>query len=268
MNTSCILTLSTYKLPGALRFCVGSVVTQTMHPREIFIVDDGSGTETGALIDVFRKQTKVPVKYARQMDNGYRISVIRSETFAAAQGNYLIQTDDVLLFYKRFIEDHLNFTKPGCFVSGARRNIDKKTTVSLLQNHRTPGLYSHSAGIKKRYNAFRIFLLSHLNSIIQSSLKNIYYMLGCKMAFWKTDLLKVNSYNENFASSGKGNHDIARRLLHANVWLCFLKFAGIVFYLCYNEIPKPELTTNKELLRKILTQKILYTENGISCYLN
>lgn len=251
-----------------MHLCLSSVQRQTVQPGEIIIADDGSGNETKQVIESFAKQTTVPLKHIWQEDEGYQLSKIRNKAFAAAETDYLVQTDGDLIFHKRFIEDHLNFAKPGYFVSGARVNIAEWLTAELVREQKLPELHFYSAGISKRYNAFRSVLLRNINSIFQASSRPMQYVLGCNMAFWRKDILKVNGYNENFTGWGKEDNDIAARLLNAGIQLRFLKFGGMVFHLWHREAVRHTLSANEELLQKTVVQNTTFIENGISRYLN
>ena len=92
------------------------------------------------------------------------------------------------------------------------------------------------------------------------------YVLGCNMAFWKEDLLKVNGYNEEFTGWGKEDNDISIRLMNAGVKLRFLKFGGIVYHLHHNERPLSRVAINEELYNESRSKKITYVPKGMSQY--
>lgn len=82
------------------------------------------------------------------------------------------------------------------------------------------------------------------------------------MAFWKTDLQKVNGYNEAFVGWGKEDNDIAARLLNARVGLRFLKFGAVVYHLHHPLQQRPALSLNENLLNQSI-EKITYVAQGI-----
>jgi glycosyltransferase involved in cell wall biosynthesis len=263
---TCSLIISTYNRPDALALCLQSVMKQNVMPLQIIIADDGSGEPTRKLIDTFKKTIPVPLLHVWQEDSGYQLSKIRNRAFAAATGQYIIQADGDLIFHTDFIRDHLSFAKPGYFVSGSRTNINEAVTGKLLLSGQAPKLHYYSAGLTKRYNAFRNTLLQMLNAQAGAPGKNIHYVLGCNMAFFKKDLLLVNGYNEAFTGWGKEDNDIAARLVNAGVKLRMLKFGAVVFHLWHREADKNKVSTNEHLFHESLKNNVTFTPLGMNQY--
>ncbi|MEP7142307.1 MAG: glycosyltransferase family 2 protein [Ferruginibacter sp.] len=263
-STSLIVT--TYNNPDALYLCLQSILQQSVQPGELLIADDGSGEPTKQLVVEFSSQIKIPVKHVWQEDDGFRLSGIRNKAFAQSAGDYIIQIDGDLILHRHFIKDHIAFAKPGYFVSGARTNIDHYQTELLLQQGKTPLLKFFSKGLRKRYNAFHNIFFQHVNSVLQTSPRNMHYVLGCNMAFWKKDLQEVNGYNEVFLGWGKEDNDITARLMNAGRKLRFLKFGAIVFHLWHKENSSPLLSENERLFLQSIDNKVTYVEKGMDQY--
>jgi glycosyltransferase involved in cell wall biosynthesis len=263
---NCSLIISTYNRPEALSICLQTVLRQSVLPSEIVIADDGSGPATKTLIDKFRQQSTIPVQHIWQKDDGYQLSKIRNKAFAAAIGDYLIQTDGDLLFHEHFIKDHLSFAREGSFVSGARTNITEAATQPLIHQQKTPLLHYYSKGLEKRYNAIRSILLRNANAAIQSSPGNMHYVLGCNMAFFKKDLQEVNGYNEAFTGWGKEDNDIAARLTNAGLQLRMLKFGAVVFHLWHKEADKNKTSANEQLFQESLKNNVTFVPLGMNQY--
>ncbi|HEX4958670.1 MAG TPA: glycosyltransferase family 2 protein [Lacibacter sp.] len=260
------LIISTYNRPEALALCLQSVLRQSVMPLEIIIADDGSAAATKQLIDGFKQESTVPVSHVWQEDEGYQLSKIRNKAFAVAKGDYLIQTDGDLIFHRHFIKDHLSFARIGSFVSGARTNINEVTTHQLIQHQIAPDLHYNSAGLEKRYNAFRNALLRNVNAALQSSPTSLHYVLGCNMAFFKADLQKVNGYNEAFTGWGKEDNDIAARLINSGIKLRMLKFGAVVFHLWHKEADKNKVSTNETLFQESLKNNVTFVPLGMNQY--
>lgn len=257
--------ISTYNWVPALRLCLESVRTQSVLPDEIIIADDGSGEETEALIDWYRTIFQVPLLHVWQPDNGYQLARIRNKAFAAASGDYIIQIDGDLILHPHFVRDHLAARKPGTFVSGARSMITKEVTEQLLHPDSSQTLIKWS-NLEQKYNAIPSRTLSALNYLFQRGNKNVHYVLGCNMAFWKADLLKVNGYNEDFTGWGKEDNDIAIRLVNSGIKLRFLKFGGIIYHLFHKMSTRLTLVTNEELFKNSIANKVTYIAKGINQY--
>lgn len=266
MKTTTSLIISTYNRPSALRLCLESVKSQSVLPNELIIADDGSTEDTKAVVDQYSSIFSIPVKHIWQPDNGYQLARIRNKAFAAASGEYIIQIDGDLLLHSRFIDDHLCIRKRDTFVSGARALLGKQITERLLTISDYSSIQIKRSDLQKKYNAVRSKILSALNYIFQRGNGQVDYVLGCNMAFWKEDLIKVNGYNEEFTGWGKEDNDISIRLMNGGVSLRFLKFGGIVYHLFYNERPLSRVAANEELFKESRTNKIIYVPKGINQY--
>jgi glycosyltransferase involved in cell wall biosynthesis len=260
------LCISTYNWPEALELCLESVLLQTHLPDEIIIGDDGSTEETKILINQIRLKFSIPVKHIWQPDDGFKLAQIRNKSFAATTGEYIIQIDGDLVLNKFFIEDHLRFAKPGTFMSGARSLLCSEDTKVLFGRKNIKQI-SQEYKLEKNYNAKRVLPAAFLLHRLQKGSRQIKYVLGANMSFWKEDIVKVNGYNEDFRGWGKEDNDLSIRLSNAGVKLHFLKFAGIVYHLYHKEASKERMQENELLLMEAMRQKQTFVANGLSKYL-
>ena len=74
-----------------------SVASQTLKPREIIVVDDGSNDDTGDAVERWALRRRTEVKLIRQENQG--VSVARNRGIATAAGDWiaLLDADDVWL---------------------------------------------------------------------------------------------------------------------------------------------------------------------------
>lgn len=261
------LCISTYNWPSALALCLDSILRQTHLPVEVVIGDDGSGEETRAVVDAFSRRCPVPVRHIWQPDDGFRLAQIRNKSFAASVGEYIIQADGDLVFHPRFVEDHLRFAQQGRFLAGTRSLLNEPDTKRLIAGmdvSTVPGDYQ----LQKRYNAWRNMGAAHLNYQLQKGIKQVKYVLGANMSFWRKDLLAVNGYNEAFTGWGKEDNDLAIRLSNAGIQLHFLKFAAIVYHMYHKEAPKDRMSENELLLAAARQRGDSFVANGLNKYLN
>jgi glycosyltransferase involved in cell wall biosynthesis len=265
MPTSALV-IATYNWPAALTICLESVRRQTVMPDEVIIADDGSGAETKNVVELYRKILAVPLRHVWQKDNGYQLARIRNKAFAAAQSAYIIQIDGDLILDPHFVEDHLSASRPDRFCSGSRTLLHEEATQRILESvDLYPALYKKD--MSKRYNAIRNRGLSFAVRLFQRNKKNVHFVLGCNMAFWKKDLLKVNGYNEAFSGWGKEDNDIAARLINAGVELRFIKFGAVVYHLHHRLTERPMLQINEQLFQRSLSEKITYVPQGMDQYI-
>jgi glycosyltransferase involved in cell wall biosynthesis len=264
---SCSLVVSTYNRPDALELCLESIFRQKQLPGEIVVADDGSGPETRELIDAMQAKSPVPIVHVWQPDDGYQLARIRNRAFAAAKGDYIIQLDGDLVLESHFVLDHLAMARPGAFFSGSRTMVDEALTGRLLRKEVTPDeIPRHRQHLGKRHNAVRSVLLRNLSYLFQRSRRNYKYVLGCNMAFWKSDLVKVNGYNESFKGWGKEDNELAVRLLNAGLALRFIKFGAVVYHLYHKVADLSAVPANEEKLLQAIAQGVTFVPAGMNNY--
>ncbi len=243
------------------------MLQQTILPAEIIVADDGSGAETHQLVEDFKKQSSVPVVHIWHPDEGFQLAKIRNKAIAKAWHPYIIQIDGDLILHPHFIADHLHIQQPAHFVSGSRVLLSSATAKALLQ-HGSIEVQKHHQGSKNFFNRFRNRALRQaLSTRYKIGGANKYYVKGCNMAFWKSDLLKVNGYNEAFTGWGREDSELAIRLINAGVQKKFLKMGGITYHLFHKEVSRELEPRNILLMETAITQQLIQAENGLNKYL-
>ena len=259
------LNISTYNWPEALRLCLLSVKAQKMLPDEVIIADDGSNEETRLLIESFQKNFPVPIKHIWQPDEGFQLAKIRNKGIAASVGDYIIQVDGDLILHPMFIADHVAFSKKAAFASGSRVLLSKDYSANLLELNRVD-ISLFNKGVKNKLNGLHLpaFTKHLFNSY---KVNDIYYLRGCNMAFWRTDLIKVNGYNEEMTGWGREDNEIVVRMVNAGLTKRSLKFGGIVYHIYHPENTRSGLNINDNLLNRAIADKTTFCAKGIDQYL-
>lgn len=264
----CSLLISTYNWHEALELCLKSVRQQKVLPDEIIIADDGSAQETAALIKTIQKNFPVQIKHIWHRDEGFRLAAIRNKAIAASSGKYIVQIDGDLILDPYFIADHLQFKKPGYFVTGSRVLLSASGTNKLIKEN--------SVDLKK-YGGEKINPLNGVRSRLVRNLlaerykttgKYQFYVKGCNMAFWKKDLIAVNGYNESFIGWGPEDSEIAIRLMNTGIKKQFIKMGAICYHLYHKDSSREMMQANKALMQKAIEEKCVFTAHGLDQYLN
>lgn len=263
MKSHCSLLITTYNWPQALNLCLQSVVRQTILPNEILIADDGSGLGTRRLVETFSAISPVPVVHVWQPDEGFRLARIRNRAIARASFPYIIQIDGDLILHPHFIEDHLHLCEPGYFISGSRVLLNKATTAALLA-HRSLDVDRHHQGSKNYWNKQRNeWLRNFLAKRYKTSGRHRYYIKGCNMAYWRSDLLNVNGYNEAFTGWGLEDSELAIRLINAGLQKKFLKMGGITYHLHHEPVSREQEGRNKGLMEEAILCNKVFAGQGV-----
>ena len=262
MKTTLLMT--TYNWPQALGMVLASVSRQTVLPDEIVIADDGSTEETKMLIEHFAANFPHPVIHVWQKDLGFRKTAILNKAIAKATGDYIIQIDGDVVLNSHFIADHIEMAQEGSFVCGSRVKISQKETMSILANNKFV-IKPWNMPISFVCNSFRSRLLRNYFAFRYA--RRLAHLRGCNMAFWKSDLIRVNGYNEDLTQWGHEDTEIAYRLYYSGVQKKALKMGGIVYHLYHKESSRANEETHNIALEKVEKEHITRCNNRIDKYL-
>jgi predicted glycosyltransferase involved in capsule biosynthesis len=87
------------------------------------------------------------------------------------------------------------------------------------------------------------------------------------MACFKTDLIKVNGFNEDFVGWGREDTELVVRLLNAKIIRKNIKFNANVLHIFHPESTRKMLPTNEIILEKTISEKLIRCQNGLDKYL-
>ncbi|MET3112755.1 glycosyltransferase involved in cell wall biosynthesis [Pedobacter sp. CG_S7] len=266
-NIKVTLLIATYNWPKALELVFLSVLAQTKMPDEIIIADDGSTEETKAMIEKYACLFSIPVKHIWHEDKGFRLAKIRNKAIAQSSGQYIIQIDGDIILHRHFIQDHINFALPKTFVRASRIYINEQTSNERLKN-KLFKINAFSKGISNIFSALRMPILWPLfDEKYKNKGDERYEIHGCNMAFWRSDAIKVNGYNEQFNGWGPEDKEFIARLLNLGLKKRFLKLGAIAFHLYHKESPKTYLKENEKAFKETISLKKVYCKTGINQYL-
>ncbi|ATP58498.1 glycosyl transferase family 2 [Pedobacter ginsengisoli] len=261
------LLISTYNWPEALDLSLSSVLLQSKMPDEILIADDGSTEETKIIIEKYKKLFNIPILHFWQEDLGFRKTLILNKAIAGAKSDYIIEIDGDIIIHRKFIEDHINFAIPGTFVRASRGYLSKKLSAKLVSKQ----VSKINIFNKNVDNFFSVIRIPFLWPLFEKKYKikgdELYEIHGCNMAFWRSDAIKVNGYNESFTGWGPEDKEFIARLLNIGVKKRFLKLGAVAFHIYHKENSRASLAENQRLFKETIALKKVYCEYGINQYL-
>lgn len=262
-STRTTLVITTYNRVDALELVLLSALRLSVMPEEIIIADDGSTNETRELIASFAPRFNIPVRHCWHADEGFRLSAIRNKAIAMATQPYVVMVDGDMVMHESFIDDHKRAAWRGRLVQGSRVLLGGETTTAALRDKTTR--YSFFArGISNRKNTLRSDLLRRLLSYYSD---NIYRVRGANMAFWRSDVIAVNGFNEDFIGWGREDSEFVARMLFAGYRKFHLKFAAFAYHLNHTESRRDMLAENEQILADVVSHRRVRCKNGIDKYL-
>ncbi len=260
------LNISTYNWPEALNLCLLSVKSLKVLPDEVIVADDGSTDSTLQLVEKFQEDFPVPIKYVWQPDEGFQLARIRNKGIAASSGEYIIQIDGDLILHPMFVADHISFSEKGSFVTGSRVMLDEQYSKELIRSGET-SVNLLNKDVRNKSNGVRVKVLRNYLAE-RYRVKDMLFMRGCNMAFWRDDLVMVNGYNEEFTGWGREDNEVAVRLINSGIKKRIIKFGGVVFHIYHPEKSRSGLNKNDDMLQDAITNKKTYCPLGLNQYLD
>jgi GT2 family glycosyltransferase len=244
--------VTTYNRPAYLRKVLEGYLHQTRAPDELVVADDGSGEETRQVIEQFRARASFPVLHAWQEHQGIRLSRLRNLGTRQSTADYLIYTDGDCVPGPHFVADHERLARPGWFVQGARMWVRYKAIPSFTGRETPSQLLKMwmSGGLTNVLRAIRIpaLWIEH---------KHLRKTKTCNLAVFRSDVLRINGFNEDFLGYLRQDTEFCLRLMRAGVRRRDPLFSAVSFHLEHEkEINSEDRKRNDELLERARTAPI------------
>jgi glycosyltransferase involved in cell wall biosynthesis len=241
-----------------------SVARQRLTPREVIIADDGSGSETMAVIESFARAQTAPVRLVQQPHEGFRVARLRNLAIAASASDYLVFIDGDMLLHAEFMADHVRFARPGHYTQGVRAHADVALTERLVAAGDFPGVSARGLGGLRRAYLLRSPALS---SLTRYAANVLIALKACNLGAWRDDLLRVNGFNEDMVGWGPEDKELCARLEHAGIRRQTLLFGGIACHLHHPPASRSALATNVAILAATRASRRVRVEHGVDRHL-
>ncbi len=259
--------ITTYNRPDALAAVVRACFMQNDKNFEIIIADDGSTANTRNLVQQLSQDAPVPLRHVWQPDQGFRAAMARNRGTLAAQGEYIVFLDGDCIPQRDFIARHRALSEPGCLVSGSRILMSERLTRRVLEE----GISVPATGAATRL-AWRLH--GDLNKTLQLGLRwpdlgrvrrgfSWRRIKSCNLAVWRSDLERVNGFDESFTGWGHEDSDLVVRLFHAGVKRKDGAFATEVFHLWHREAQRDQESSNRQVVLERAENKVTQATVGL-----
>jgi glycosyltransferase involved in cell wall biosynthesis len=260
--------ITTYNRPDALEAVVRACFMQNDKNFEIIIADDGSTANTRACITELAAEAPMSIRHVWQPDQGFRAAMARNRGTLAARGDYIVFLDGDCIPQRDFIARHRALSQPGCLVSGSRILMSERLTRRVLDEH--IDVAGAAAVTKLRWR-----LAGDLNKTLQPlglrwpdlgrtrrrfSWRRI---KSCNLGVWRSDLERVNGFDESFVGWGYEDSDLVLRLFHAGVARKDGALATEVFHLWHREARRDQESSNRAVVLERAESKVVQATAGL-----
>lgn len=261
--------LSTYNSTEWLEKVLTGFLVQTETDFELIVADDGSSSETKELIDKIKISAPIQLVHVWQEDNGFQKSQILNKAIVAAKSDYLIFTDGDCIPRKDFVAVHLAKRAKGYFLSGGYFKLPLPvskaiTNQDIIQQNCFLIDWLQSKGLKTSFKSIKITSKGWLSEFMNCITPTKATWNGHNSSGWKSDILRVNGFNEDMQYGGL-DRELGERLFNIGLKSKQVRYSAICVHLDHERTYMTNLSINKNLqIRKNTIQsRIVFTPNGI-----
>ncbi|MDG5815332.1 glycosyltransferase family 2 protein [Chitinispirillales bacterium ANBcel5] len=264
--------ITTYNQPKWLAKVLWGFETQSYGDFEIVIADDGSGKETQQVIEMFKERTSLNVIHVWHPDEGFRKCTILNKAILKSSGDYLVFTDGDCIPRSDFLLHHYLNAQENRFLSGGYLKLDTEVSHAITRDDIMNGNPFSIKWLLKNGQPLTLKLAKLSKSPIFTSIMNSLTTTkptwnGHNSSGWKSDLVKVNGYNEQMQYGGL-DRELGERLVNAGVQGKQIRYSAVCVHLNH---PRPyrnmELILNNRAIRKhVRENKVAWASSGISIH--
>ncbi|MEG1572149.1 MAG: glycosyltransferase [Bacteroidales bacterium] len=267
--------VSIYKSLDKLDLILSGLQTQSFKDFELIVAEDNQDPSTKIFIQNARKWVCFPILHVCQADQGFRKNKILNQALLQCQGECVVFIDGDciphkhwLRAYNKVMQKDRKISKEGLlshsyFYTGRRVELSKSLTDKILQTknlkllHISNLLYHRCKFIKRAL--YLPFWREH-----KTNKRGVF---GCNMGGFKSDLLAVNGFDEDYQWPTVGeDSDLEWRLRAQGVQIRTVFSNCIVYHLDHKIIHasnNPEQILSRQLYAEKVKQKDWYCKNGI-----
>lgn len=260
--------VATYNRPDALAAVLRSLSRQSDRDFEVIVADDGSGPATAQVINDWVAAIGVPLTHVWHEDRGFRLAEIRNRAIRASRGAYCVFLDGDCLARPDFVAAHRRIAEPGWFVTGNRILLSRELTERILEQGLEPEKWGFASWITQRsrreVNRFAPLLNLRLGFVRKLHPRRWQRARGSNMAFWRSDLEKVDGFDSGFTGWGREDSDIFIRMIRASVLRKDGRFGPGVLHLWHPEADRARLAENDRQLDELLGGQRVKAQRGLS----
>jgi len=261
--------VSTYNSEEWLEKVLWGFNQQNFKNFEVVIADDGSGPKTKELIQRMAKSVFYPLVHVWQEDDGFQKSRILNKAVVACNSEYIVMTDGDCIPREDFVEVHNINKEKGFFISGGYymlpMNISKIITKEDIVKQNCFNIHwLKSKGIAKTFKNNKLTAKGIISKLFNKLTTTNASWNGHNSSGWKSDILKVNGFDERMQYGGQ-DRELGERLFNLGIRSKQLRYSAVCVHLDHKRGYKtPEsIAKNVGIRTEVKKKRSNWTPYGI-----
>ncbi|WP_411768123.1 glycosyltransferase family 2 protein [Winogradskyella sp. A3E31] len=268
-NTGISVIISTYNAEEWLEKVIWSYHAQSFKNFEMIIADDGSKHPTFELIDKLKAQVHFPITHVWHKDDGFQKSMILNKAITACNSHYILMSDGDCLAREDFLKIHNDHREEGYFLSGGyyklpmsiSKAITKEDIVSQkcfqlpwLKSKGLQGSFKNNKLTARGLKAKLLNLITPTNASWN----------GHNSSGWKSDILKVNGFDERMQYGGQ-DRELGERLFNLGLKSKQIRYSAVCLHLDHKRGYKNQesIDKNRRIRQTTRSERRQWTDYGI-----
>ena len=264
--------ITTYNKKEWLRKVLIGFSNQTNRNFEVIIADDGSREDTKQLIEEVGKNSYFNIQHVWHDDNGFQKCAILNKAIIESKYDYLLFTDDDCIPRTDFVDIHLKYAEKGYFLSGGYFKLNSIVTEKITdEDILTQNIFNIkwliSNGQDNWKKLVKLTRSKHLALFMTWITPTRATWNGHNVSGFKSDIIRVNGYNEDMAYGGL-DRELGERLVNSGIKAKQVRYKAICVHLDHaRPYEKKDMVIKNHAIRKnVRDNKITLAENGIDKY--
>ncbi len=260
---------TTYNHPKWLEKTLWGFAAQSYRDFEIIVADDGSGPETGEVIERMQNEIEIPLRHLWQEDDGFQKCRILNKAVVASRGEYLIFTDGDCIPHPDFVKNHVELARENTMLSGGyfKLPLDVSRAINkediLNGNCTRPGwLLRH--GVPFTPKLAKLFSHPLIGAVLDALTVTRATWNGHSSSTWKKHVLEVNGFDERMQYGGQ-DREFGERLMNLGIKTRQVRYRCSCVHLDHGRgYARPEsIARNKAIRQHTRQNRLTRTDFGI-----
>lgn len=267
MRTAVIL--STYNAPQRLEPTLIGYAAQHHKAFELIVADDGSTSETAGVIENVSRRYGLPIKHVWQPDDGFRKCRILNHAVLATSAQYLIFSDGDCIPRADFVEVHVRRARPERFLSGGYFKLTAETSgridaAAIISGQATDPRWLTANGTPNTSKLAKLQVQGWRADVMNALTPTRPTWNGHNASCWRSDLLRVNGYDERMAYWAQ-DREFGERLVNAGVRGLQIRYSAVCVHIHHERPYKTPASRNinKRIRAETRRDRATWTATGI-----